>query len=87
MHAISALVDKDRERYIRGSIGNYLCHFLHDEWISNDKAEHLRPVAGCLFPQDIAGVESNKFHQVRGSESPSHHGYELDQRRGRGTPS
>jgi hypothetical protein len=34
----------------------------------------------------VFGELQIQVHQVRGSENRSHHGFELDQRRGRGNP-
>jgi hypothetical protein len=65
--AIIPLVDENRDRCVRGSIGHHLRHFLHDERIPDHEAEHPGPLPGSLFAQDIAGVEADELHQ---SEAP-----------------
>jgi hypothetical protein len=45
VHSISALVDEDRDRRVRRCVGNRLGHLLHDERITDDESEDLRPAA------------------------------------------
>jgi hypothetical protein len=64
VHAISALVDEDRDRCVRCCVGNGLHHLLHDERITDDEAEDLRPLCASFLTQDFAGVKPDELHQI-----------------------
>src|SRR5512146_1900044 len=64
VHSISALVDEDRYRCIRCCVGNGLGHLLHDDRITDDEAEDLRPLSASFLTQDFACVKPDELHQI-----------------------
>ena len=64
VHSIRALVDEDRDRCVRCCVGNCLRHLLHDERITDDEAEDLRPLSASFLTQDFAGVKPDELHQI-----------------------
>jgi len=64
----SSLVDENRDRRVRSGIGNRLCHFIHDERVTDDQTQHPRPLATGLFAEDVAGIETYELHQIRRSD-------------------
>src|SRR5215469_9394936 len=65
MNSIGALIDKHRNRRIRASVRNMLSHFLQDEWIANDQANHLGNLTTRFFAHNRAVIQAS-----RGSEHP-----------------
>ena len=63
MHAIRTLIDKDGDWRIRAGVWNMLCHFFHDEWISDDEADDPGRVAPGFLPDDRAVIKFRKQHQ------------------------
>jgi len=63
MHAIGALIHKHGNRRIRAGIRNMLGHFLHDEGIANNEANHLRSLATRFFAHNPALIKLHKQHQ------------------------
>jgi hypothetical protein len=67
MHAIGPLIDEHCNRSVRARVRNILGHFLHDEWITDNKANHSRRVATCL----IEGYYNVcRLHSALGYRSP-----------------
>src|ERR1700736_4511269 len=63
MHTIGALIHKNGNRRIGTGVRNVLGHFLHDEGIANNEANHLRNLAARLFAHNRAVIELHKQHQ------------------------
>src|ERR1700722_3833325 len=63
MDAVGALIYKNGDRRVRACIRNMLDHFLHDEGIANDEANHLRSVAARFFAQNCTVIQLHKQHQ------------------------
>src|SRR5271156_4468948 len=63
MDAIGALVHKHGNRRVRPRIRNMLDHFLHDEGIANDEANHLWSLAARFFAENRAVIQLHKQHQ------------------------
>src|ERR1700730_14295747 len=57
MHAIRALIYKHGNWRVRARIRNMLGHFLHDERIANNEANHLRSLAARFFAQNRAVIQ------------------------------
>src|ERR1700747_772851 len=63
MHAVGTFVDEHGDRSIRAGVRNMLRHFLHDERIANDKADHPGLIAARCFTHDGAMIKLHKRHQ------------------------
>ena len=63
MHAIGAFIHQDNKLRLRARIRNMLGHFLHDEWITNDKADDPGCTPTSLLAYNRAVVKLHKQHQ------------------------
>jgi len=63
VNAIGALIYKNGNRRVRARIRDMLDHFLHDEGIANDEANHLRSLAARFFAENRAVIQLHKQHQ------------------------
>src|ERR1700758_1108938 len=65
MHAVRSFVDEYGDRSIRAGVRNMPRHFLHDERITDDQADHPGLIAARGFTYDGAVVKLHKRHQSR----------------------
>src|SRR6267142_1961058 len=65
MHAVRALINKDRNRRIRARVWNMLNHFFHDEWVANHESDHPGRVTSGFFADNRAVIKFRKQHQAR----------------------
>src|SRR5260370_15398224 len=63
MHAIGALIHKHGNRRVGAGIRNIFGHFLHDEGIANDEANHLRSLVTRFFTHNRTLIKLHKQHQ------------------------
>jgi len=63
MHAIGTLIHKHANRRVRAGIRHMLGHFLHDERIANNEANHLRILETRFFTHNRALIKLHKQHQ------------------------
>src|SRR6266705_388941 len=65
MHAVRALINKDRNRRIRPRVWNMLNHFFHDEWVADHESDHPGRVTSGFFADNRAVIKFRKQHQPR----------------------
>src|SRR5438093_11791864 len=65
MHAVRALINKDRNRRIRARVWNMLNHFFHDEWVADHESDHPGRVTSGFFADNRAEIKFHKQHQPR----------------------
>src|SRR5271167_1373305 len=70
MHAVRALIYKNRNRRVGTGIRNVLGHFLHDQGIANNEANYLRSFTTRFFPHDRAMIHLHKQHQSCFAQAP-----------------
>src|SRR6266702_2421193 len=63
MHAVCALINKDRTRRIRARVWNMLNHFFHDERVADHESDHPGRVTSGFFADNRAVIKFRKQHQ------------------------